>query len=316
MAAEIKSPFPEKFTDAEWAKYVEQGRDLIEEETRIQFSLGDLTLKMIPCHLHDGNHGVGRVLERYADEIGIPYDTLRGYRHMAIAWPKEKRASGVGFAVHRALDACPDRFEKILHPPEGKERWTYDDACRHAGRTPHTPEDSREKLDRVRTLLRDDEVAAEAVQDLVIHRPGLAEQVMTNPDTRSAIWRANLERLRPEPQPDQPRFVREPTPTEGDHERAHEQSRQGASRSPLVEDTIASRQVLELLGLGTAFYTGMQDLIPKLRVGEISDRARKAIVENHRRVRAIVDWCDTVIATGDTTMDEQLAQILGGEEPT
>ncbi|MGN9847573.1 DUF6192 family protein, partial [Nonomuraea sp. H19] len=86
-------------------------------------------------------------------------------------------------------------------------------------------------------------------------------------------------------------------------------------KESVVENTVASRQVLELLALGTAFYSGMQDLIPTLRVAEITEQARKAILDNHRRVRAVVDWCDTVLATGDTSMDEQLTRILGGEEP-
>jgi hypothetical protein len=311
MAAKIKSPFPETFTDIQWARYIKQGRELVDQETRIQFALGDLTLKMIPNHHHDGDHGVARMLERYADEIGVPYRTLETYRHMAIAWPADKRASGVGFAVHRALDACPDRFKAIHRPPKGKDRWNVDDALRYAGRTPHTPEDSREKLDRVRTLLRDDDVAAQAVRDLVIHRPDIAEQVMTNPDTRSAIFRANLDRLRPSDSP-------APAGSgSGGHAPGRVQpGRPAPPRETLIEDTVASRQVLELLGMGTAFYTGLQDLIPKLRVAEISDRARKAILENHRRVRAVLDWCDTVIATGDTTMDEQLARFLEGEEPT
>ncbi|MCO5994087.1 DUF6192 family protein [Actinoallomurus sp. WRP9H-5] len=75
--------------------------------------------------------------------------------------------------------------------------------------------------------------------------------------------------------------------------------------------------MLQLLGLGVAFYVGVQDLVPELRVAELTHRARRAIEDNHRRVRAAVDWCDTVIATGDTTMEEQLARLLseGDDSP-
>ncbi|MEU7457567.1 DUF6192 family protein [Streptosporangium roseum] len=316
MAAKpkIESPFPEKFTNAQWARFVAEGRDLVEEETRIQFALGDLTLKMIPCHYHEGDHGVGRVLEYYADQIGLAYDTLCSYRHMAIAWPVGTRASGVPYSVHRALDACPDRFEVILHPPDGKDRWDLDDALRYAERTPHTPVNSKERLARVRFLLREEEVAAEAINDLVIHRPNVAERVMSNPDTRSAIWRANVERPRPAGPP-------APAGSYGGYgrrepDRDDEPPRLPEPRPSLVEDTIASRQVLELLGLGTVFAVSMQDLIPKLRVSDFSANAKQAIKDNHRRVRAVLDWCDTVIDTGDTTMDEQLARLSQGEEPT
>lgn len=295
-----QSPFPEQYTDQQWARYVSEGRDLVDQETRIQFAIGDLTLKMIKAHPHDGDHGVFRVLDRYAEEIGIPFKTLTSYRHMAVAWPEDKRVPSIAYAVHKALDACPDRFEVIHHPPAGKDRWTVDDALRHAGRTPHTVENQEERLDRVRSLLREEEHAAAAVNDL-IHRPAVAEQVMSNPSTRRAIFQANLDRIRPHDQ-------QTPADSNGGHERPR--------RDSLVEDTVASRQVLEILGLGTSFYTGMQDLIPHLRVAEFTERAKQTILENHRRVRAIADWCDTVIATGDTTMDEQLVRILEGDDPS
>lgn len=92
--------------------------------------------------------------------------------------------------------ACPHRFKVIHRPPGGKDRWTIDDALRHAGRTANTPdpEDSEETLRKVRRLLREDEVAAAAVNEMVIHRPGIAEKVMTNRDTRFAIlWGSKTE---------------------------------------------------------------------------------------------------------------------------
>jgi hypothetical protein len=51
-------------------------------------------------------------------------------------------------------------------------------------------------------------------------------------------------------------------------------------------------------------------------VTEFTTRAKDSIQENHRRVRAVLDWCDTVIATGDTSMDEQLTRLLEGDDPT
>lgn len=306
----VESPFPEQFTDTDWSRYVREGRDIVEQETHLQFALGDLTLKMIPCRYHEGDHGVGRVLQAYADEIGIPYDTLKGYRHMALAWPKDKRAPHVGFGIHMALDALPDRFERIHKPPDGKERWTVDLAREHAGRRGRAPRDTHETLREVRKLLREDEVAAAAVNEMVTHRPGIAEQVVTNPDAQSAIRQAHAEIAR------RSATQRSPRPGTGqpgrDDDREAPRSQPLPRREPLADDTVVSRQVLELLGLGVAFCVGMQELVPSLRVSELNDRARKAIEDNHRRVRAVVDWCDTVIATGDSSMDEQLARLLEG----
>ncbi|MGT2533134.1 DUF6192 family protein [Streptomyces nojiriensis] len=77
----------------------------------------------------------------------------------------------------------------------------------------------------------------------------------------------------------------------------------------------ASREALELIGSGTAFLVDLQDMVPRLHVKEFTDREIRAILDNHRRIRAALDWCDTALASGDTTMDEELAAILAeGDE--
>ncbi|MEV4507293.1 hypothetical protein [Streptomyces klenkii] len=96
-ASKITSPFPQRFTDRQRARYIRQGKDLVEEETQIQFRLGDLTLKMVPVQ-HTGTsdqRDVFPVPDRCADEIGINVHTLLGYRHVSVKWPPKHRAPGV-----------------------------------------------------------------------------------------------------------------------------------------------------------------------------------------------------------------------------
>ncbi|GAA0439803.1 DUF6192 family protein [Streptomyces luteireticuli] len=313
MAAnKIISPFPQRFTDRQWARYVRQGKDLVEEETQIQFRLGDLTLKMVPVQRpgNSNQRGVFPVLDRYADEIGINVHTLLTYRHTATAWPPEHRAPDVSWSIHRALDAREDRFEVISNPPRGMAKWTEDKALSYAGRLPHQPLTKAEKLDRVRVLLNQDDNAAEAVGEL-IKRPDVAHRVMSNDANKRILYRAHHEQRLEAAGARQAAAYEEEAAAE-DGEQATQQVRR---REPAVDYTRASSEVLELIGMGTTFLVEMQRLIPELHVAEFTDREVRAVLDNHRRIRAALDWCDTVVATGDKSMDEELARILSeGDE--
>ncbi|WP_328381791.1 DUF6192 family protein [Streptomyces sp. NBC_00400] len=314
-AKKITSPFPQRFTDRQWARYVKQGQELVEEETRVQFRLGDLTLKMVPVQRAGSNNqrGVFPVLDRFADAIGMNVHTLLGYRHVATKWPPEKRAEGVSWSIHKALDALDDRFELIHNPPRGIERWTEDKALSYAGRLPSRPLTKAEKLDRVRVLLDQDENAAEATSEL-IKRPDVAHRVMGDTTSQRILYRAHHEQRM---QAAEARFAaaHEVEEQEEEEEEAAETARQLRRREPAVEYTRASSEVLELIGVGTSFLVEMQRLIPGLHVAEFTDREVRAILDNHRRIRAALDWCDTVVTTGEKTMDEELARILGeGDE--
>ncbi|WP_027929171.1 DUF6192 family protein [Amycolatopsis thermoflava] len=110
----------------------------------VQFELGDITLDMIPKQRNDfENHGVESVLRAFAEAIGVSGSTLKSYRHVAIAWPADKRNPDVSFRIHDILSAHPSRYHKIDKPPvdpvSGERRWTVNEALRAAGRTPATP---------------------------------------------------------------------------------------------------------------------------------------------------------------------------------
>ncbi|MCC3769627.1 DUF6192 family protein [Streptomyces sp. UNOC14_S4] len=312
-ASKITSPFPQRFTDRQWAHYVKQGKGLVEEETQIQFRLGDLTLKMVPSQRpgDSSQRGVFPVLDRFADEIGINVHTLIDYRHVAVKWPPEHRAPDVSWSIHRALDALDDRFELISNPPRGTVKWTEDKALSHAGRLPSRPLTKAEKLDRVRVLLDQDDNAAEAVGEL-IKRPDVAHRVMSNDANKRILYRAHHEQRL------QAAGARQAAAYEDDEEEEEGEettTQQVRRREPAVDYTRASSEVLELIGTGTTFLVEMQRLIPELHVAEFTDREVRAVLDNHRRIRAALDWCDTVVTTGEKTMDEELARILSeGDE--
>jgi len=318
----IDNPFPKKYTDRQWARYVKQGREMIEEESSIHFRLGDLSLKMVENRGQGGvGHGVFQILDRFADEIGINVNTLLGYRHVASAWPSDKRVPGVSWSIHHALDALPDRFEVIHHPPEGKDRWTEDSALSRAGRLPHRPLTKAEKLDRVRTLMREDMNATEAVEEM-IRRPDVAHKVMSNPANQRILYRAHHEQRQEAAaarfadahedaaETDATDTYQWPEQNADQEPEQAEETRQVRRREPAVDYQRASSEALELIGSGTTFLVDLQQMIPRLHVSELTEREVRAVLDNHRRIRAALDWCDSALSTGDKSMDEELARIL------
>ncbi|MFE5717907.1 DUF6192 family protein [Streptomyces erythrochromogenes] len=307
------SPFPKQFTDRQWGRYVKQARDLVEEDTSIQFRLGDLTLKMIKPKGPGINQGVFRILDRFAEEIGSNVNTLFHYRHIAMAWPPDQRAPGVPWSVHTAFAALPDRFEVIRHPPEGKERWTENLALSRAGRLPSHPLTKEERLDRVRTLVREDESATKVVEEM-IRRPDVAQRVMSSPSNQRILYRAHHEQRQ---QAAAARFTAAHERDEDAVDETVEEVRQVRRREPAVDYQRASSEALELIGSGTAFLVDLQRMIPSLHVAEFTEREVRAVLDNHRRIRAALDWCDSALSTGDKSMDEELARILseGDDQP-
>jgi hypothetical protein len=163
-------------------------------------------------------------------------------------------------------------------------------------------------------LLRESENAVGAVEEM-IRRPDVAHKVMASPSNQRILYRAHHEqRLQAAAE----RFTAaQARGEEPDEETGQEQTAAPSKqREPAVNYQRASREVLELIGSGTAFLVDLQRMIPNLHVGEFTDREIRAVLDNHRRIRAALDWCDSALATGDKSMDEELARILseGGEE--
>ncbi|MFF8399721.1 DUF6192 family protein [Streptomyces sp. NPDC016172] len=51
------------------------------------------------------------------------------YRHVAAAWPTERRSATASWSVHAILATHPHRFELIQQPPSGPGRsWTCEEA--------------------------------------------------------------------------------------------------------------------------------------------------------------------------------------------
>lgn len=310
---------PAQFTARQWNQWVNQGRRLVRSKTSIQFELGDITLQMIdkrPRGYHNGV--VDEILTAYADQIGIHPDTLRKYRQAAIAWPAETRNPEVSFQIHVILSALPERmrYQRINHPPSDTQRWTCNEALRAVGRSPNHPVTQQERIDRVHDLVTKDADAVLAMKD-ILRRPEVVRQVLDDPSSRHVIRqadraRAEEEEIEEDTLIDRWASIEEADPIDDRRPPAPTPVPRQQRRQPSVDYSEAPREVLEVLGFCTAFYTQMQRIIPALHVAEFDDSQRHSMLASLEKVRASAEWAETVINTGDTTMDEALARLLGG----
>lgn len=87
---------------AAYAEYVRQGR----EAANSQWTLGDLAIQVQTTY---GDH----TLEKYADDIGVEYNTLRNYRYVSGQYQNARRRANLPWTVHATFAAQEDRIELI-----------------------------------------------------------------------------------------------------------------------------------------------------------------------------------------------------------
>src|SRR5512135_600411 len=92
-------------TRERYEELVAEGRQLVAEQTRIQFRLGEDALEIEPLQPRGGAHpapqeellGVEEAIAMYAEDVGVPVATMLHYRYVASRWPKRQRQEGVSF---------------------------------------------------------------------------------------------------------------------------------------------------------------------------------------------------------------------------
>lgn len=178
---------------ARYAEIVAELRNLVETASRIQFTIGDYALEVEPMResggqeRSDGLFTVKDSLFRLAEDIGVSYKSVSDNRWVASRWPEDRRVTGVSFTVHRIFAGIADedeRFAVILTPPEGRTRWTPDEANRRAGRQVVKPVTPQEKVSAIHTLAKDEAVAATVTGDL-LRRPTVVAQVRQEDKVRA-----------------------------------------------------------------------------------------------------------------------------------
>lgn len=275
----------------EWDSLVGRGRKLVGSESSSQWALGDIGLEMVPLPPKGTRLPMKayKLLASYAEEVGLERERFEEYRLVAGAWPKGERDKKVCWAVHAILSHRHDRFELLKNPPlhrrSGVHRWTCDGARRAIGWKTHVPDDVEERLRQVEDLLGDEQVAVTVVERQM-RRPTVVRQVAEKPHVRETFNRAQAEKIR--------------------------EGRDETRKLPEVQRINERQEVLTVLGLCSAFASGIGRTLPGLHVAELSEDSKESIREGLGRVTAAVEWTEHVLDTGSTDMDEALERLLEG----
>ena len=321
-----------------YEQIVAELRQVVEQQTQGQFTIGDRALEIEPMRVpEDGREAlpgqdlftVRQALARLAEDIGLRRSTVENARWTASRWPKEHRQASVSFTVHRVLGSIPDeeeRFAAIKQPPEGKSRWTVDDANRRVGRQVEHPISPQEKITAIHTLARDEDVAAVVTSDL-LRRPAVAAQVkaedkvrvvedFTRDDNVAVTVTTGLLR-----RPDV--AFKAMSDDTARHQVNHAQVERGRQAredfdrtSPIAPAVRRIDRTVEFLDLVTAchsFVAAVGRAVPGLRDRTLDEDQRTIVHENVAKVRATLDWIETAVDTGKVDMDGELARMLRGE---
>ncbi|MFJ9968720.1 DUF6192 family protein [Streptomyces avermitilis] len=171
-------------SQSRYEQIVAELREVVDQHSRGQFTIGDRALEIEPSRPASGSRPeagwtVKESLTRLAEDIALKYSTVNNARWVASRWPKERRQPGVSFTVYRILASLEDegqRFAAVKRPPEGKSRWTADDASRMLGWQVESPVTKQEKISAIPSLAQDEDVAATVTTDL-LGRPAVSAKV-------------------------------------------------------------------------------------------------------------------------------------------
>ncbi|MFF7249876.1 DUF6192 family protein [Embleya sp. NPDC008237] len=322
-------------SSSRYEQIVAELREIVENQTRGQFTIGDYALEIEPMREVGGQERgdelftVKESLFRLAEDIGLSYSSVKETRWTASRWPRERRQSGVSFTVHKILAVIADereRFAAILTPPEGEARWTADGARRRVGRQVDRPVTPQEKVSAIHTLARDEDVAAVVTTDF-LRRPTVVAQVkredkvrvveeLTRDDHVAAEVTTGLLR-----RPDVAfRAMRDDTARHQVNHAQVERGRQAREHfeetnpvAPAVRRIERSVEFLDLVTACHAFVAAAGRVVPGMRDRQLGDDERTIVHENVARVRATLDWIETAVDTGRVDVDGELARLLQGE---
>lgn len=324
-------------SQSRYEQIVAELREVVEQQTRGSFTIGDRALEIEPMRERGGQHAapgqdlftVRETLFRLAEDIGLAYKTVESARWTASRWPKDKRQAGVSFRVHRILgqiETEAERFATIAKPPAGGTRWTVDEANRRVGRQVERPASPQEKITAIHTLARDEEVAAAVTTDF-LKRPTVAAKVPAQDKVRvveeftrdegvAATAVTGLLR-RPEV------AFRAMSDDTARHQVNHAQVERGRqaredfeNTSPVAPAVRHIDRTVEFLDLVTAchsFVAAAGRAVPGLRDRTLGEDERTIVHENVAKVRATLDWIEQAVDTGKVDMDGELARMLRGE---
>ncbi|WP_249402395.1 DUF6192 family protein [Streptomyces sp. YIM 121038] len=284
-------------TRERYDELVKLGRDWVATMSSAQWRIGDAALEIEPMRPHGGAKAlfdVSEAIRLFAEDIGLSYSTVRGYRWVSSRWPKERRLAGVSHTIHKILASIPDeqeRFEAVRNPPPnpryGSPRWTRDSAKRVVGWKVDSPQDVQEKVEAIHDLASDDAVAAVVTTDF-LRRPAVATKAMADDTARHAVNEAQFDRFRQQAQ-----YVQQ-------------------EAAPQLQRMEHGTQFMDLVAACAQFVATAGRIVPNLKGEHYDDAERDTIERGLSRVRAAADWIENAVTRGEVDLDEQLTRLLKG----
>ncbi|TQK44503.1 hypothetical protein FBY35_6011 [Streptomyces sp. SLBN-118] len=281
-------------------------RDVVQQQTRGQWLIGDRALEIEPMQFRCGQHEaapgeelrtVREALFMLAEDIGLSYRAVEYRRWTASRFPKNQRLDGISYTVYRTLAHIEDegeRFGALTHPPldkrTGQHRWTPDAAKRQVGHQVARPVTPQEKINAIHTLAREEDVAGKVTTEM-LHRPDVAFRAMTDDTARHQVNRAQVERGR----------------------QAREDFERTSPVAPTVKRIDHAIEFLDLVSACHSFVANAGRVVPRLRDRQLNEDERTVVHSNVARVRATLEWIETAVDTGEVGVDEELARLLKGE---
>lgn len=176
--------------------------------------------------------------------------------------------------MHRILASTPDAYEVIQHPPvnerTGESRWTGDAAKRATGWPTATPVTVAEKVEAIRDLAQDEQVAALVACDL-LHRPEVAFRAMRDRQARELVNQAQFDQAEPVEEGDGQDWWDADDATEEDGV---------VDPVAIVRGFHRAMEFADLIGVCQGFVAGASRLVPKLRGREFSE-SQFSLVTRH-----------------------------------
>ncbi|MFI1677352.1 DUF6192 family protein [Streptomyces sp. NPDC020607] len=309
-------------------------REVVEQQSRGQFRIGDRALEIEPMRSHGGEVGtaafsVRQSMAGLAEDIGLTLNQVTHARWTASRWPEEHRQPEESYTVHRILASIEDRDERfatIKTPPAEKSRWSADDAKRRVGRVVDTPVSPQEKISAIHSLAQDDEVAAQVSGDL-LRRPTVAGKFTSENKARVVEEFTRDEQIAAQTAAELLRRPDVAFKAMGDDTARHQvnhaqvergrQSREAFEReneaAPAIRHFERTAEFLDLITACHAFVAKAGRTVPGLRDRQLGEDERTLVHERIARVRAACDWIEHAIDTGEVDMDAELARLLKEE---
>lgn len=304
---------PDGYTREEWLGYLHRARRAVRSKSVSNFELGDILNEMLDGKPR-GSGEITRIKALFARQIRVKEMTLAKYLYVSRAWPEEMRRPDVPWTVHETLAAQPNRFQLIrVEPsdeldPDDHGTWHTDAALRARHSLPIAPVTPTERIDTAKRLLRDTKEAAEAVAQLA-DRTEVMKQAIEDPGFRRAVRDANRERAHRMEEQVRDQRTYSPSPPAGPANPGEHAS----TTKQNVHYREAASSVLKILGQCTSFCVSMQSAVVLAQEELLTTEEEEAVLDSLKKVRAVCDWCEHVVTTGQTDMDAELARLLGGE---